>query len=38
VQIATLRKRVEAGEKRAVLAREFGISREMIYQHTPVSA
>ncbi|WP_348266522.1 recombinase family protein [Edaphobacter sp. DSM 109919] len=31
-----LRARVEAGEKRAGLAREFGISRETLYQYAPV--
>jgi DNA invertase Pin-like site-specific DNA recombinase len=31
-----LRKRVWAGEKRAALAREFGISRETLYQYAPV--
>jgi DNA invertase Pin-like site-specific DNA recombinase len=31
-----LRTRVEAGEKRAALAREFGISRETLYQYVPV--
>jgi DNA invertase Pin-like site-specific DNA recombinase len=30
---AELRKRVQAGEKRAALAREFGISRETLYQY-----
>lgn len=33
-----LRKRVEAGEKRAALAREFSISRETLYQYVPVNA
>lgn len=33
-----LRKRVAAGEKRAALAREFGISRETLYQYAPISA
>ena len=28
-----LRKRVQAGEKKAALAREFGISRETLYQY-----
>jgi DNA invertase Pin-like site-specific DNA recombinase len=37
-QVAMLRKRVKAGEKRAGLAREFGISRETLYQYAPVSA
>ena len=31
-----LRKRVAAGEKKAALAREFGISRETLYQYAPV--
>jgi DNA invertase Pin-like site-specific DNA recombinase len=31
-----LRTRVETGEKRAALAREFGISRETLYQYVPV--
>src|SRR5271157_557458 len=30
---AELRKRVHAGEKKAALAREFGISRETLYQY-----
>ena len=30
---AELRKRVQAGEKKAALAREFGISRETLYQY-----
>jgi DNA invertase Pin-like site-specific DNA recombinase len=30
---ADLRKRVQAGEKKAALAREFGISRETLYQY-----
>jgi DNA invertase Pin-like site-specific DNA recombinase len=33
-----LRARVAAGEKRARLAREFGISRETLYQYAPVTA
>ena len=37
-QVKTLRARVKAGEKRAVLAREFGISRETVYQYAPVRA
>src|SRR5208283_3922653 len=32
-QADDLRKRVEAGEKKAVLARQFGISRETLYQY-----
>jgi DNA-binding XRE family transcriptional regulator len=37
-QVKTLRARVKAGEKRASLAREFGISRETVYQYAPVTA
>jgi DNA invertase Pin-like site-specific DNA recombinase len=32
-QVAELRQRVSAGEKKATLARELGISRETIYQY-----
>jgi DNA invertase Pin-like site-specific DNA recombinase len=32
-QADDLRKRVGAGQKKAVLAREFGISRETLYQY-----
>lgn len=32
-QVAALRQRVAAGEQRAKLAREFGISRETLYQY-----
>jgi DNA invertase Pin-like site-specific DNA recombinase len=32
-QAAVLRQRVRAGEKKAHLAREYGISRETLYQH-----
>lgn len=32
-QIIDLKQRVEAGEKKAVLAREFGISRDTVYQY-----
>ena len=32
-QVAALRMRVEAGAKKAPLAREFGISRETLYQY-----
>ena len=32
-QVAELRRRVAAGEKKAQLAREFGISRETLYQY-----
>lgn len=31
-----LKTRIEAGEKRAALAREFGISRQTLYQYVPV--
>lgn len=37
-RIAQLRARVAAGEKKAALAREFGISRETLYSYAPVSA
>ena len=37
-QVQTLKHRVKAGEKRAGLAREFGISRETLYQYVPVTA
>ena len=33
-----LRARVASGEMKAELAREFGISRETLYQHAPVTA
>ena len=32
-QAAQLRQRVQAGERQAPLAREFGISRETLYQY-----
>lgn len=32
-QVATLRQRLGAGEQKAALAREFGISRETLYQY-----
>jgi DNA invertase Pin-like site-specific DNA recombinase len=32
-QVAALRQRAAAGEQRAMLAREFGISRETLYQY-----
>ena len=35
---AQLRARVAAGEKKAALAREFGISREALYSYAPVTA
>ena len=31
-QVAELRKQIDAGEQKAKLAREFGISRETLYQ------
>ena len=37
-RITQLRARVAAGEKKAALAREFGISRETLYSYVPVSA
>jgi DNA invertase Pin-like site-specific DNA recombinase len=37
-RIAELRARVSAGEKKAALAREFGISRETLYQYAPVTS
>jgi DNA invertase Pin-like site-specific DNA recombinase len=35
-RVLELRARVGSGEKRAALAREFGISRETLYQYVPV--
>jgi DNA invertase Pin-like site-specific DNA recombinase len=35
-QIANLQKRLASGEKKAVVAREFGISRETLYQYLRV--
>jgi len=32
-EIAAVRRRVVRGEKKAVVAREFGISRETLYQY-----
>jgi DNA invertase Pin-like site-specific DNA recombinase len=37
-QAQTLRRRVKDGEKRAGLAREFGISRETLYQYARVAS
>lgn len=37
-RVTELRARVAAGEKKAALAREFGISRETLYSYAPVSA
>lgn len=36
-RITQLRARISAGEKKAGLAREFGISRETLYQYAPVN-
>jgi DNA invertase Pin-like site-specific DNA recombinase len=36
-RIQELRARVASGEKKAVLAREFGISRETVYQYASVT-
>jgi DNA invertase Pin-like site-specific DNA recombinase len=36
-RVRELRARISAGEKKAALAREFGISRETLYQYAPVS-
>ena len=36
-RVAELRARVAVGEKKAALAREFGISRETLYTYAPVS-
>lgn len=35
-RVALLRARISAGEKKAALAREFGISRETLYQYVPL--
>jgi len=37
-KIQDLKERVAAGEKKAVIAREFGISRETLYQYLKASA
>jgi DNA invertase Pin-like site-specific DNA recombinase len=37
-QATELRSRIANGEKRAALAREFGISRETLYQYAPVKS
>jgi DNA invertase Pin-like site-specific DNA recombinase len=36
-RVKELRTRIVGGEKKAALAREFGISRETLYQYAPVS-
>ena len=33
VQVTELKRRITAGEQKATLAREFGISRETLYQY-----
>jgi DNA invertase Pin-like site-specific DNA recombinase len=33
VQVAELKRRVAAGEQKALIARDFGISRETLYQY-----
>jgi DNA invertase Pin-like site-specific DNA recombinase len=33
VQVEELRRRVEAGDKKAAIARDFGISRETLYTY-----
>ena len=35
-RVKELRTRIAGGEKKAPLAREFGISRETLYQYAPV--
>jgi DNA invertase Pin-like site-specific DNA recombinase len=37
-QVAELRRRASAGEPKATLVREFGISRETLYQYLKVAA
>jgi DNA invertase Pin-like site-specific DNA recombinase len=37
-RVAELKARIARGEKKAALAREFGISRETLYQYAPVTA
>jgi len=37
-QVAALKARAAAGEKKAGLAREFGISRETVYQYLRTNA
>ena len=36
IQAASLRERIAAGEKKTVLAKEFGISRESVYAYNRV--
>src|ERR1700733_7884765 len=36
-RVTQLRARIAGGEKKAALAREFGISRETLYQYVPVA-
>ncbi len=37
-RVAELRTRISGGERKAALAREFGISRETLYQYAPVAS
>lgn len=37
-QVVELRRRAKAGEQKATLAREFGISRETLYQYLKIAA
>jgi DNA invertase Pin-like site-specific DNA recombinase len=37
-RVNELRLRIAEGEKKASLAREFGISRETLYQYAPVTS
>lgn len=37
-RVVELKQRIAAGEKKAALAREFGISRETLYTYAPVNA
>ncbi len=36
-RVGELRARISAGDKKVALAREFGISRETLYQYAPVT-
>ena len=36
--VAEIRRRVDAGEKKAKIARDFGVSRETIYQYLRAAA
>ena len=37
-QVVELRRRASAGEQKAMLAREFGISRQTLYQYLKVAS